>query len=269
MFNPRKNFRGGPKTTMLLQQARKVLPADQHQLLDTPLGFLHLHELQGFAIQTPRGNAAIIVNLGILLHAHMMGRCTLALTSWSSPEPFCRDHEPASFFHALIGLAKFCVTTNSRFLRGIKIWNCPSLGPYDLKSAHFGSMIEIFVLLHEYGHVWCGHLKETIQDRKLGLTRYSQSHAQEYEADSFAFSHLKNAHGVLAAGLVVVTLFRFFDLVEHEVYGKSTATNTHPSGRERWNRLKDDQRLRPDEVPFEIVESMFDMAVKHRLSAVF
>src|SRR4051812_33698146 len=46
IFDPQKGFRGF-KTEVMTEEARKALPAKYHYLLDTPVGFLHLDELNG------------------------------------------------------------------------------------------------------------------------------------------------------------------------------------------------------------------------------
>lgn len=194
MFDPREAFRGF-YTRILVEECRKALPPTLHPVLDTPIGFSFLDELNGFATPTPRGKAVIVVNLGVLLHAHLLGRCTLALSSYGSPEPFCRDYQPAFFGHAIVCLGRFAATRRHEHLRKIKVWNCPSLGPLDLNSAKFSHLIQLFVLLHEYGHVSRGHLDPSRMIRKQRVSVYAQHHRQEHEADEFAPSEL--AHQIV------------------------------------------------------------------------
>ena len=78
MFDPGQNFRGF-KAKILVEEARKTLPESSSRVLSIHLGFLHLDDLNGFAARTPRGNVVIVLNMGILLHALLLGRCMLAL----------------------------------------------------------------------------------------------------------------------------------------------------------------------------------------------
>jgi hypothetical protein len=264
MFDPRKSFRGF-KTKLLIEQARATLPPDLHGLLETPLGFLHLDELNGFAARSPRGNAVIIMNMGILLHAQMLGRCALAVTTYSSAQPFCRDHEPAAFVHAIICLARYVHSADEGHMRRITVWRCPSIDPIDLKSAAISSFWEQFILLHEYGHVARGHLNASALTKKHGLDVYTLEHAQEYEADAFAFEHFCARHGQDRAAFTAALFFRFCDLVEHVAYDRPTASATHPCGRDRWQALKrhfDLDQAAPS-ASLE-VESMFDMILSVR-----
>jgi len=264
MFDPQRNFRGY-KSSVMTNEARNCLPTSLHHLLDVPVAYLHIDELNGFVAPTPRGNAVIVLNLGIIRHAGMLSRCTLALVTYASPEPFCRDHQPAAFVHGIVSLARFVCTEDYDFLRKIVVWNCPSLEPLDIKGAQLGGVIEMFVLLHEYGHVASGHLNSSLITRKFGMDTYSQEHFQEHEADTFAFDHLEKRYGKNTSSFAAAVLFRFFDLIEHMVYGKPTSSSSHPAGRIRWDHLKEKFRLSdPEENGFGRVESLFDMILKVR-----
>jgi hypothetical protein len=264
MFNPRESFRGAYGRS-LVEECRRALPIDLEPVLDTPVGFLHLDELNGFASPTPRGNAVIVINRGVLLHAHLLGRCTLALSTYGSPDPFCRDHEAALFGHAIICLGRFVATGSYDHLKKIKVWNCPSLDPLDRQSAKFSVLVQLFVLLHEYGHVACGHLDPTRLAARRSVKVYAQNHAQEHEADAFAFTHTRSRFGEDAAAVAAATLFGFFNLIEHIVHGAPTPSVTHPSGMDRWTYLKQKFALQdPGRLRFGLIDSMFDMLIENR-----
>ncbi|ESZ04419.1 hypothetical protein NKH47_04125 [Mesorhizobium sp. M1060] len=254
MFDPQRAFRGWA-TQGLRDHAVSFLGADEQYLRSIPVGMLFLRELNGYAIKTPRGGAVIVLDKGILVIAGMLARCMLALTSWSSPEPYCRDHTPADFVAAILCLANFDVTADYRYLDRVKVRHCPSLDPWDLQSVKLGLLIESFALLHEYGHIACGHVKSA--DTAGGI---SQHHAREFEADEFAFHRLSSKHDLRAVGIAVVTFFRFLDLTEHVRRGKSHSTDTHPAAIDRWQRLCTSSGLKdPGKDHVVLIESMFDM----------
>jgi hypothetical protein len=264
MFDPRHSFRGF-YSDCLVNEARQALPAPHHYLFDTPLGFLHLEELNGFAIRTPRGNAAIILNKGVLLHAHLLGRCMLALTTWGAPEPFCSDHQPAAFAHAIVCLGRFVLCNDYEHLRKITVWNCPSIDPWDLQSAKISVAVQTFVLLHELGHVFHGHLDSSLVAPKYGLQVYLQNHVQEHEADRYAFHALMNRFGEDMSAIVAALLFGFFDLIDHLSFGAPISSPTHPAGRDRWSHLKKEFDLKdPQGQRFGRVDSMFELVVRLR-----
>ncbi|MER9947177.1 hypothetical protein [Mesorhizobium sp. M0047] len=93
MFDPQRAFRGWA-TQALRDHAVSFLGADEQYLRSIPVGMLFLRELNGHAIKTPRGGAAIILDKCILVIEGMLARCMLALTSWSSPEPFVGNRPP-------------------------------------------------------------------------------------------------------------------------------------------------------------------------------
>ena len=150
MFDPERDFLG-QKVQLLRQAAAPFLTADERSLLSVPIGFLHTEELNGCAVLTPRGGQVILLDLGVLLHMHLLGRSILALTSWSSPAPFCRDHEPVAWVRTIVALAKHALTLDDSHLAGIPTWHCPSLDAWDLKSAKFGANVELFVYCTNMG----------------------------------------------------------------------------------------------------------------------
>ena len=141
MFDPRRAFRGWA-TQVLRDHAVSFLGADEQYLRAVPIGMLFSRELNGYAIKTPRGGAVIVLDKGILVIAGMLARCMLALTSWSSPEPYCRDHTPVDFVAAILCLANFDVTADYRYLNRVKVRDCPSLDPWDLQSVKIRLLIE-------------------------------------------------------------------------------------------------------------------------------
>jgi hypothetical protein len=259
LFNPRKDFRG-PKIARLRVAAARHLAPEEQYLLDTPIGYLHTEELNGCAVRTPRGGAVILLDLGVLLHMHRLGCSVMSLCTWSSPEPFCRDHEPVAFVHTIVSLARYALSYDDRYLAGITTWNCPSLGKWDLQSAQFAGIAELFVLLHEYGHILSGHLDAAKVADNTELPILVKDHAQEYQADAVGFDRLTRQIDVMTASPVVLILFRFLDLIEHLRYGAPRGSNTHPPARERWLRLSEGINLTEEGKEWSRrIESLFDM----------
>jgi len=183
------------------------------------------------------------------------------LTTWSSLQPFCRDHEPVAWVKTILSLARYAMSYDDHHLAQITTWDCPSLDEWDIKSAKFGSIAELFVLLHEYGHILLGHLDSATVADKDGLKVFLTNHTQEFEADAFGNQRLEARLGD-AAAMTVATLFRFLDLIEHLLHGASRGTNIHPPAKERWLRIKHSANLSDDgKGAVAVIESLFDMVI--------
>ena len=244
------------------EEAAKYLHPQEQHLLKIPLGFLHTEELNACAVQTPRGNAIILFDIGVTLHLQFLGRCIMSLATYGSPTPFCRDHEPADFIDTIFLLASYATSYNDRYLEKIRTWNCPSLGEWDLTSATFASIADMFVALHEFGHIALGHLDSKNVMQKGTMTVYGKRHEQEFEADIFGFDRLVKKDTTAAPIIAVQTLFRFFDLCEHIRYGASHTSTTHPASQERWEKLEARVKMSPDGQEYaKRVDMFFDMVI--------
>ena len=227
------------------------------------VGFLHTQALNGCAVRAPSGGKVILMDKGVLLHMQLLGRCILALTTWSAPAPYCRDHPPVAWFDAIVKLAQFANSMDPRFLQAITVWHCPSLEPWDLQSAKFATQVEVFVLLHEYGHVALGHLDPKRVATRGRFVVFQTDPAQEIEADAFGMQRMIEAAEAGAAALVAASFLRFVDLMEHLAHGGPVATATHPAARERLARIKQSTGLDAEaHAVIAQIESLFDVALR-------
>ncbi|QWV98657.1 hypothetical protein KP005_05045 [Geomonas nitrogeniifigens] len=110
--------------------------------------------------------------------------------------------------------------------------------------------MELFVVAHEFGHVYAGHLKDLLTGCRLptsGLWKYSASHKQEHEADLIGLLltlHAMNESGY-DAGLSYIGVdlfFRSLDLAERYTHilneggeggFESEESESHPSNQSR------------------------------------
>jgi Zn-dependent protease with chaperone function len=117
---------------------------------------------------------------------------------------------------------------------------------YDQTVEMFAMGIEMFIMLHEYGHVALGHLGTCslmpLRMKTGGeLTLYTNSQLQEFEADEFAFKHysssgMRSTDVAFSCGL----LFHFFHLAE---LIRPPQSLTHPPGLARWQKIKNVEPL--------------------------
>jgi len=105
--------------------------------------------------------------------------------------------------------------------------------------------MELFILLHEYGHVARGHLsagrlRPAFNIAAGRLHEYTKSELQEFEADHYAVDKLmafglRGSDAALVAGLVL----KFFALCEHvSPVIDGAHARTHPPSQDRWNRIR-------------------------------
>jgi hypothetical protein len=228
--------------TIALKAAEKYVDI----LKDIPVGCLPTRTLNAGAYRTPRGGAVILLDQGVIFHLGMLVRCYVAFRTWRTPDPYCRDHPQGAFAETILRLAQFCTSGDVAYLRKIETWNCPSLPAHDELVEAVATSIEIFIMLHEFGHVELGHLAGgcalSLTLEPAGeLTLYTNSEQQEFEADQFAFSRyceIRDRPDDVAFGCGL--LFHFFNLCEIISPPK---IRTHPPALSRWHRIREAANL--------------------------
>jgi hypothetical protein len=214
-----------------------------------PVLFLPSEDLNGFAIKTPRGGMLIAINIGIVFQLSQLINAYFSYSTWDAEDPYCHDYSKEEFRNTIIKLAKFAVTADWKQMGEIKTAICPSLPTYlNPVLAKTGTMIVIFILLHEYAHLLLGHIDsaalmplEAIEG--AFVERYTHSQIKEFEADRFALSKIlqkvskdKTGQMAFSAGL----LFNYFDLCQRlsKAITGADRSSTHPDPVERWQRIK-------------------------------
>jgi len=159
--------------------------------------------------------------------------------SWHLGIPYCEDHTQIEFGKGIMSLAAFCATGEFKELRKASTLTCPSLPPPSINepTGLTVTMIQAFVLLHEYGHVILGHLNPSDttlveMTNKGAIEVYNISQNQEFAADAFA---LQAFPFKLEAAYFAGLLFKFFQTSETFLSVHST---THPPSSARWERIK-------------------------------
>jgi hypothetical protein len=245
-LTPSLYFRG-EYVGLLKQAALRMTGPHSRRLENIPVGCLPTRLLNAGAYKTPRGGAVILLDSGVILQLGMLVRSFLAYYTWNAPdhfaagEPYCRDHSQTEFGRTIQSLAAFSVTGDLELLRHITTWRCPSLPNYDETMEHFAMGIELFIMLHEYGHIALGHLEScatmSVPVRLAGeLTLFTNSQMQEFEADQFAFECYASA-GFLPTDVATHCglLFHLFNLAE---LIRPPQTRTHPPALARWEKIK-------------------------------
>ena len=183
----------------LQDMAFNVLGDDRRRVEGIPVGLLPTGELNACAIATPRGGAVILLDHGVIAQLAYLCRTALAFITWRSDQPFCRDSSQSAYAEALLGLARFTMTGDFiELTRHKQTLRFPSINDYDDTTTTFCVLMELFILLHEYGHVVRGHLspgrvRPAFGGRFPGVEEYTKLHMEEFEADEYAVSQLLRA----------------------------------------------------------------------------
>ena len=239
----------GGLVDVLRNEALHIL-GDQAQYVDkTRVFLLPTTSLNGFASLTPLGTPFVVLNHGVIVFLSYLSIWYSAFYTWNSNEPYCLDHSQEAFAKAILRLAHFASTGQQKYMVGLKPLICPSVSMWKDSTYVFAHLIELMIILHEFGHVICGHLNSSVKFRVqiaggVDLDGLKLSRDQEFEADEFAFNclcrssintQMRPRDFAYAFGL----LFKFFELC-HRLYppAEPEAEWTHPHPEERWKRIK-------------------------------
>jgi hypothetical protein len=208
------------------------------------VGCLPTRLLNAAAFRTPRDGAVIILDQGVILHLGVLARSYIAWRTWRTADPYCLDHSQDDFARTILLLAHFSATGNMKYLEAITTWRCPSLPAHDELMEGFALGIEVFILLHEFGHVALNHLAcaaatGLVIGQSSELSLFTNSEKQEFEADEFAFRRycrIRDRPDDVALGCGL--LFHFFHLCELIAPSLPFGPRTHPPALQRWEKIK-------------------------------
>ncbi len=230
-LDPKEAFRGAFINTLCEMALAVLKRSGQEKGLESiPVGLVDAWDVNAHAIGRPDGGPVIVLNRGLLLNLQLIAHFTIALETWHSETPYRRDFPQGDYATFLIILAQYCVSGEAGILQQIPVDAFASVEIGGMPHL-FATMMEIIILLHEYGHVKLGH----IDDERAA----ESAHDDEFAADMFAFKALAVMVGdgakptdiALAFGM----LFKFFGLMS---LFSGVENDDHPTGDERWDRIK-------------------------------
>lgn len=219
---------------------RAVRPRERKVLARVPVGFALTNPLQARTLLAPSGEEIIALNVASTMMTSLLITSYLSFLTWAEEgAALSRDHPQMAFAETIVRLAIFQTTGDVHPLRGITTWNTPSIPAYDHYPYAISFMVQVFMLLHEYGHVVNGDLRTpTTVDFPaapgLGAERTQYSDEQELRADRFALQRwlTVSSHELAWSVGVLLHFFAVCDAV------RGTPSATHPEGNKRWAHLK-------------------------------
>jgi len=244
--DPRKMFQGN-NIERIKKKAIDKLNFEESELHKTPVGIFSTHELNACAIRTPSGTAVIALYISLWFYLKSSFFCVLAIALRNSETPLGEHHSDETYAINLLQMAEAAK-------KGIQLIVMTKTGEHSIADCVgpsaspdyrvVASLVEslTFILLHEYGHIFHGHLNsELIRMKVCGENKieiYLTSHEQEYEADCFAIKRIleskKDSEEMKSLSLFSISmLFHFFDLCESE--RSKEIMGSHPPS---LNRLK-------------------------------
>jgi hypothetical protein len=248
----RTELRNG-RVQALREHALEMIGTEAQPLLGVPVGRVPLASLNAAAIRSPSGGAVILLHAGLELQLEYFITCWEALRTRCPPAPTERPSREAE--EALVGIGMIAsdapidpakLRVNAPFLFSLLS------GEHD---AYYFSLLhvyhaELFVLLHEYGHIALGHhVGAGTHALHLGhdtsVERFTYDQEREFAADAFACGVLARVHrgdpGTLTWKVICIGfLFMYLELSDTwNAVDYTSDGRTHPSPAERWARVCD------------------------------
>jgi hypothetical protein len=193
----------------------------------------------------------ILLNTSLVHFLPFISMCAGGIASPSLAADMSRNLTDRDYAESLYAIAMEFVNPDAGLMMRSPIISDPILTKKREKDPNFSVIrmhqgtiwtCELFILLHEYGHVALDHLSTSrlrharnAQDVEV----YTQHHAQEYEADEFALQCLFRGRDVEEKENVQMqlgVLFGFFALLE--ACAKGSLASSHPRATDRWRRLR-------------------------------
>ena len=189
-------------------------------------------ELNAKAIVAPNKNYFIQFNRGLMIFPAVISQIMMKLDWWNLKTE--NERIPGSWHQlTLIALA---VATNEFDVIAIDETLTSSIKKHAFNEKYIaaGGLMEVFFVLHEYAHIKLRHLDG---DGSIELE-------QEMDADLFAINamhaHLipKNDEDIFLGYACMLLLFHDLVIKIQEMCLGFTPNPTHPTGIQRWNRIR-------------------------------
>jgi hypothetical protein len=194
----------------------------------------------GSVHRAPNGGDVVVVNHALIATLLLLVRCTIAVHDWNAAQPFCRDRSQSEYAAAIGGLANLVVSGDQRALAPHReALSFGSLSEFEQRSSQIAHLCELFILLHEFGHIVNGDL-DAPDVFSIGSDTTTANWEAEFKADAYAATRLLNGSRdqlepndvALFAGIVL----KFFAICERIGHGRPSST--HPPAPQRWERIK-------------------------------
>jgi hypothetical protein len=263
LVDPRRGYRG-KDINELSHATLKLMGTNRRFVEYIPVCFVPSKDLNGCTITAPSGNHVILLSSATTWITPFLMKCTSAIENWRYSISSGSYNFKNNYCRALVQLAKFCTTGEITDLTQISealrtevedIISFPMKESGVTTIAH-AVLFEMFLLLHEYGHIVHGH--EDVSRSGSGFIDAvevmvcKKMQAEEFEADRFAVQMLLDyselTQRLRPADLLVqpAILFGFWRIVEayrakNVVAGPEQVT--HPDALLRWNKIAEFVKL--------------------------
>jgi len=242
-------------TNQVLRSRDRILAMlterEKGKLPDLAFGVLPTFDPNAWAIPVP-GEQGVVICIDMLLPtclwtvSRALGQ---ALRESAEPNKY---HDPITNVVRPLGLtAAWFLTRNPRYALQLQVWKEnlePLPHPFDVFAAAFIVQQLDFIIMHEIQHVLRGHTgnirrgclsSTSAEDAAIGVSRYSQSIQQEFEADREATVTLCRDEQSKEVGAFAACeiLFLFLQSVEL-VSPKQARETTHPSALQRLSAVR-------------------------------
>jgi hypothetical protein len=248
-IDPARAFQGG-ELIRVKTKALECLRSERQAFEHVPVGALSVTELNAFAIRTPGGGAAVGLNMSLWAFLKIIDYCAIAMIFRKTPVAIGVHHTDNTYAQNILLVIEAIrsggfIIASSEGKYSISDCVGPAAWPQKVVFSAMTTQL-VFILLHEYGHIYHGHLNANLT-RRVGskgadIDVYLTSHRQEFEADEFAVRRL--LHSMPDEGarqfcmMALSTLFLLFDACEEKKGEDSRLLGTHPASRDRLEKIR-------------------------------
>jgi hypothetical protein len=246
-------FNGETVLSRIVDMAmRNVLLSDYaYNPTDILYCFTAIPTVNGFCLKSPNlGIPVVVLNHGLAGYISDAAHLTLGLTGWADAT-YCSHYPADVIMQGLFELAEGVGAEKPALLLKIEAIRCAdkhSRDPFRMLHEVMCWVAELFIVLHELGHIALGHLDPAdvtyAFEEEIGSTApvFNRSQLQEFAADRFAFDRLieiavkPDGPQRKDIGYAIGCLMILMRTVE--TVSSNSASDTHPSAAFRWERLR-------------------------------
>ncbi len=225
----------GEYVEALRTDALSMCGADEAALEHVHVGIVPRATFNSQVVPTPSGGEVIVLNHTLLAIIPLVVNCIMAIATRNTSEPYAAGASQAAFAEALAGLARVAASGDTREL-GIDVRPLHCFDPYEPRAQRVSFSIQLFMLLHEFGHIAIDRRCVVVQPN--ALSEQQQAWRDEFAADEFAVSRMlagrfNKGDVAFAAGCLIGFLLVCESLPQSKLDRWS-----HPSALARWQRIK-------------------------------
>ena len=222
----------GEYVEALRADALSMCGADKAALEQVHVGVVPRATFNSQVVPAPSRREVIVLNQTLLAIIPLVVKCIMAIATGNTSEPYATGASQAAFAEALAGLARVAISGDTREL-GIDVRPLHYFDPYELGAQRVSFSIQLFMLLHEFGHIAIDRRRVVVQPTTSALSEQQQAWRDEFAVSRMLAGRFNKGDVAFAAGCLIGFL-----LVCESLPQSKLDRCSHPSALARWQRIK-------------------------------